>query len=528
MKASKWIAFLILILPITLFYFYIPIFIFPDSYHYLLNTDILLGVTAFSDWCIVRGPSLPLYLFPFLFFFGTTAESLLLATYFSFVAYLAITWGVITKFLKELTLNEFATIFVYLLFVVLILINPVLLGYFHALLTEFLAIFLGLFTCVLVWNWSNQDLEKDKKKRLGYILIFVSLVVFSWFLKQPYISTTIFPILAGVFIVILKKKGRKDLFHRILVVVLSLISLFFSMLVWDALLERSGNPETASDFNTFILNDSIIHGFRKFLSYGEEVYIDEETVEEDNLLNEVDKVKMLSILDGEVNSSFKVYNVLTPSGAITNREVMYYGGTESSFLDSVAFALKLFRKYPLRVLDSYVTNYLSAINIIQRTNSEQNLGIGLAFLYNEENILWLTPEQRVGVQDYYRPNPVEFFSPEVKSFMSDVYLNIFKIFYLLLPFLWIYSLLSCINNNRKGKARDNYLKELVFILLSYALLHALLHVFTGAIIDRYLIVSFPAVILAVILLFIQGASKWSTKSQRGDEKRCIISTAQSC
>jgi hypothetical protein len=514
MKVSKWIAFLILILPITLFYFYIPIFIFPDSYHYLLNTEILLGATAFSDWYIIRGPSLSIYLFPFLFFFGSTVGSLLLATYFSFVAYLAITWGVITKFLKELTLNKFAAIFVCLLFVILILINPVLFGYFHALLTEFLAIFLGLFTCMVVWNWSHQDLEKDKKKRLGYVLIFVFLVVFSWFLKQPYISTTIFPILAGVFIAILRKGGRKNLFRGILVVVLSFISLFSSIFVWNALLEKSGNPETASDFNTPTLNGSIIHGLSNFRSYGEKVYIDEETVEEDSLLKEVDKAKMLSILDGEDNSSFKVFNVLTPSGEITSREVFYYNGMEYSFLESVAFTLKLLRRYPLSVFDSYVKNYLSAINVIQRTNSEQNLGIGLAFLYNEENLLWLTPEQRVGVQDYYKPNPVEFFSPEVKSFMSDLYLNIFKIFYLLLPFLWIYSLLSCINNNRKGATQDNYLKELVFILLSYALLHTLLHVFTGAIIDRYLIVSFPAVILAFILLFIQGVSRYSTKNSK--------------
>jgi hypothetical protein len=529
MKKFRWMIFFLLILPVTFIYFCVPVFIFPDSYHYLLNSEILLGEIDFSNWYIIRGPSLSLYFFPFLFLLGTSIESILLATYFSFVTYLAIAWQLLTRVLSKLSLGKLGTIVIYFSFLFLVLVNPLLFGYFHTFLTEFLAILLGLLTSMLVWDWSREDLEENRGKSLLYLLVFAFLVVFSWFLKQPYISTTLIPIFAGIFLSVIRRNGRKDFVWRVLVVVISFIFLFSFMSVWDGLLVKGGTSETATDFNTSSISRSVISGLSNFRSYGVGDYRDTSSVKEDILLREVDKLKISSIINNREDLSFKVFNVFAPSGEIIAREVMYYRNTDYSFWDSLVFALKLSKEYPLSVLDSYLSNYLGAINVY-KTNSEpwwvlypikefnkssrENFGIGLSFLYNKENLLWLTSDQMAGVQDYYSTNPGERIPDNIKTFISDLYLNIFKGFYLLLPLFWIYSLLKCLRAYRKDMENLEESDSIIFILLSYTFFHTLLHIFTGAMIDRYLIVPFPAGILAFIFLLAQWIS--TIRERRGE------------
>ena len=93
----------------------------------------------------------------------------------------------------------------FLVSVLLTIFNPIIFGFYHSLLTEFVAITLSVISCYYAVIWYDVEPLKDKKKFVLISLWFVFLTVFSWFLKQPYISCGFFPLLVSYVISLFKK-----------------------------------------------------------------------------------------------------------------------------------------------------------------------------------------------------------------------------------------------------------------------------------------------------------------------------------
>ena len=86
-------------------------------------------------------------------------------------------------------------------------------------------------------------------------------------------------------------------------------------------------------------------------------------------------------------------------------------------------------------------------------------------------------------------------------------LLIFKLLFTLLPFLLVLSIFIRI----KGIIKQNKILDLIIVLFGFSFLHVLLHVVTGAIIDRYVVPVFLPVLIGTIILNILIVNRESSR-----------------
>ncbi len=535
MVKSKKIKFILTMIPliiITFIYFSFPLFIFPDTSSYYYNLEVLQGVYPISTWQSFRGPSLSLLFFPFTFILGDSMFSLLIPTYLIFIGSLAIIYKVICDALEKFKASKVTRTLVYIVFLTLIVFNPLLFGYFHSLLTEFVAIFLGLLTCFLSWKWLEISFQQNKFKYVLYNLAFILLIIFSWFLKQPYLSISLFPLLIATVISVVRETSLKNILQRTMTVISCIVLLFVSISCWDNFLSTNGVDRESSDFNQIFLSSSIVSGISNLRVEEQEFYLQDENISGDKFLLDSDKSKIESILENKSPENFRVYNVLGYSGKIKDKMVLYYEGPYFSTKEAIIFWLRVFKKHPEVTLDSYVSNYLGAINIYKTYNSpysiypikeynessRENIGIGLTFFNNDDNLLWMTADQVEQMGRYDFSNDSDILSLRKEEIISDFYLNTFKVAFSLLPFLFLYSLYRYIKISKSKDDRERKYYSLILILSGLSILHALFHVVTGAILDRYFFVVFPEVIFSLILLLIVTFNNSATRKKKTARK----------
>ena len=84
---------------------------------------------------------------------------------------------------------------------------------------------------------------------------------------------------------------------------------------------------------------------------------------------------------------------------------------------------------------------------------------------------------------------------------------LYKIQYLILPIFWLILLIKVLKNKRQY--------ETSFIFINFVFMHSLFHIFMGAMIDRYIYITYPAYILGIICFILamkNSKTKLSTKS----------------
>jgi len=388
----------------------------------------------------------------------------------------------------------------------LIIINPIIYGFYHALLTEFVAITLSIVTCYLSWKYITEVDEADVlKKKILYIILFSLLCLFGWFLKQPYISTTLFPILIASILSIFDRFSLKNIINKLIIVVSCVVALFLGINLWNKFLEFKGLKTNSSRNPSVNLGEQLVNAI-------ENVEITEESdyniFDIDNLkLSREDKQKVLNIIvtDGD----FKIVSIKKENEII---EQYFYETEVLSLSESLLLLIKITFKYPIYILDTYTTNYLSIIDIYGTTTSDavgyvstkkidlkfsnEISSIGFRPYSYISNTFYVTEEAYERVQNYEQFNHAPKSLNYWMSVLGILALILFKIEFVLLPWVLIYAIYYKFKQ-RKLKNEIN----LVIILLSYSLLHILLHTVTGAIIDRYAV---PAYLTTFLGMFILG------------------------
>lgn len=526
MRKTNLSLILVPLLIITFLYFSFPVFFFPDSAVYYYNLEVLRGIHPMSHWQTFRGPSFSLFLLPFTFLLNDSMFSFLIPTYIFFIGSLAVIFSIISNALKDLTSSKIKEIVVYMVFLIFIVFNPVLFGYFHSLLTEFLAIFLGLVASFLSWKWIDISFNDNKLKYVIYNLAFILLIIFSWFLKQPYLSVTLFPLLVAAIISIIREASLRNIIQRILTVMSCLVFLFTSIFCWNSFLNKNNANTNSSDFNQLFLSIGIVSGISNLYLEDQIVYEKIDSILEDNFLSDFDKDKIKLILEGQSQETYRIYKVLSYSGEVKDKMVLYHDSSNSATKEAISFWFRVLKKHPIVMLDSYLSNYLGAINIYTTESSQysihpqkefnefsrENQGIGLAFLNNDTNLLWMSTDQIEQLDKYNFANDSDIIPLEEKETVSNFYLNTFKTTFALLPLLFIFSVYGYIKTLKtKDTTKEKYY-SLILILLGLSVLHSISHVVTGSIIDRYFFIVFPEIILSLILLFIVGFSNCKRKS----------------
>ena len=139
----------ILLIFIAWFYLTFPMILTYDSAHYMGYVQIFENVLPFSTWDIVRGPVFPILIHLSNFFFGKTSNGIVL---FSFIFYLVMLF-VSAKIIKEFSSEskKIKTVLM-ILFFLLVVFNIIVFGYYHTLLTEFVAMTVSIVSCYLSWK----------------------------------------------------------------------------------------------------------------------------------------------------------------------------------------------------------------------------------------------------------------------------------------------------------------------------------------------------------------------------------------
>ena len=520
---SKKIKLLIFLAFLVIFYFEYSVTIAWDSAHYMQYVNIFEGTVSSNNWDVVRGPVFPLIIWFGNIIFGKTAQGLLMMTFSFYILMLAFSYKMLKEFFYNCNFSNKTKEVLIFIIMLLIIVNPIIYGFYHCLLTEFIAITLSVCSCYLGLKWLNVDYYTDKFKYIIFSSIFLILIIFSWFLKQPYVSTTLFVLLVSYFISVFRNKKLWNFIIRTITVISCIAFLIISINIWNMILKSIGADPDADRNPTVTLGNQILNGTGYIeIKSSDDIY----TLDyiDNSKLSKSEKSRAKKLIDERkyIIIDFKSNKKVIKSKLFESDSIAI------SAIDAGEVLLSEFLSNPLRLSQAYIDNYLSVIDLYEISTdngvvskSSKNINLisskeisTLAFRpynYNMDNIFYVLPEMYTRVENYQQNN-MSFVGLNYYMQKTGVlFVILFKLLFLLLPLALLYSIVFRIKN--KIIQEDNM--NIVIILLGYSLLHVLLHVFLGAIIDRYIVPALLTTFLGIIFLlintfiiFMSNRKKW--------------------
>lgn len=239
MKYKKNIIFTLILITITILFFTYKVVITYDTSHYLWLTSLLTKEGSFSDWDVARGPVFPMFIRICNILFGQSINGLLIGMFIFYIMLLVTCYLIYKDTIKnEEFLNKKMKYLLLFLFSILVAFNPMIIGYYHTVLTEFVAITLAVIGCYLAWKWMDVDFIENKVKYIIYTISLSVLTAIAWQLKQPYVSTILFPIITAIIISCIRNRKLINFVQRFITFLVCIIVLFLSIKIWDFILEK--------------------------------------------------------------------------------------------------------------------------------------------------------------------------------------------------------------------------------------------------------------------------------------------------
>ena len=511
-KFFKDNIYIVLFLLLTIFYFEYSVTVLWDSAHYMTYVNILEGVLPWDTWDVVRGPIFPLIIHVGNILFGKSAQGLVMNTYMYYLIMLVFSYKLLDYYFDSINiLKKKKNLWISIIMFVIV-INPIIFGFCHSLLTEFVAITLSVLSCYLAVLWIDCDYKKDTKKYLFLSLYFIIFTVISWFLKQPYVSVSLFVIIVACLVSVLEIKSLKNTFARIGVVLACIVFLIVCMSGWNSFLRLKGNnPDTDRNPTNSLGNQLIIAvDFLKINNNFEE--ISDQHYINFSKLSDREKKEVRKLI--KKNKEYLIVDYYNGKN-VSEADYLTCNDGNVSTMSAVKYILSVFVRHPIKIIDSYLTNYLSLIDIYSTHSDDgiqfnSNKKIDLMFSseieiiafrpyhYGSSNIFYMLPEMQERVSNYEQANYTFKGLNFIMRYVGKMYLLLFKLLFLILPILFITSILMRIFSKKKN---NNRVYNLVIVLFGFSFLHVMLHVVTGAIIDRYIVPVFIPVFLGTFMLF---------------------------
>lgn len=456
---------IIYIFVISLLFLLFPIIFSWDSGHYFNYLNFFEGTMGISEWDTARGPIFPTVLFVFLKIFGKNYNSVMLYGYILFLIGAIYLYKTLKMIFTNYG-NHFSLFFVIACF----LLNPIVFGYYHLMLTESL---ITTFSIVLIYFFAKI---KDKKicrlkKILKLSFFFGCILSFGWLLKQPYgILTFLICFLFGFFFNVNTKISKK-LFLMFLSLSVSL-ALCFS---WNNYIIKKKDVVDQSRTNSYFMKRGIMNGIGVYNYYG------------NNLIKSYLK---------------EVYN--NPKDVLKRYFCGYLGLTnliEASHND-VTGEIKYSYDFDFVKFASRGENYV--------------LGTKTFTYLDGKNYFFMLEESLDNLRPFLLENQEKNIFYKIILVVFGAYNILFSILGLVNPILLIYMIIYIIKNKQKSKEYDKINLEKIFIcsLLCY-FIYAIMFVFLGAIIDRYIfpvyVMSFPITIINIKWIFFDGRLYNKTK-----------------
>jgi hypothetical protein len=486
--------------------------------------QIFENVLPFSTWDIVRGPVFPILIHLSNFFFGKTSNGIVLFSFIFYLVMLFVSAKIIREFSRE---NKKIKTVLMILFFLLVVFNIIVFGYYHTLLTEFVAMTVSVVSCYLSWKLLLKTTKGDKKYYFLFMLYFVVMVPFSWFLKQPYVSITLFPLIISTIISLFTSKPIKKFLPHFAVLLLSIVSLFVGIFAWNKILEKKGLETDTSRSAFNMLGEGMIDPLENYEILED---VDTDYLEKAQFLSS-DEREMLN----SAKNNFKIVEVYNTKGTLIDQ--MLVKTKENGFIsseDTLKFIIKVFFTHPLETLNSYVVNYWGIVNAYHPSypwtlnSAEYYIDKDFSLLGCQENCVIATIVGQARSNIFYMPENMAYRIKDYEQYINSPFLfrlilnglqttsiAAFNVSLFLLPFVLpaiiLYLILA--KKNSKNKREIMYLS---IILLGYSFLHICAHSVISATIDRY---ASPAYITAILGYFgIISLLLYNTKHEKRYKK----------
>lgn len=228
---------------------YFPLVLSYDSGHYLWLSDLIKN-NNFSQWDIIRNPIFPLHLNLSKVFFSDSIIGLKIPMVIYHLAIFGILYALIL--LAANYKSGKAKFWVSTVTFLLIACDPTILGYFHAVLTEYMAATIAALACLLGFKLYKSQFNSKQFWFLNLALILISLV--GWHIKQPYLGIGLFPHAIAYLLMLTRRPGVKTWLVGVGVVALLVVTVIGSTMGWELFLEKRGNPlDVSRQFNTWLI-----------------------------------------------------------------------------------------------------------------------------------------------------------------------------------------------------------------------------------------------------------------------------------
>jgi hypothetical protein len=224
-------GFFLLIILIDLTY---PVTLTYDSAHYLWLAN-LIGPGNWASWDPIRNIIFPLHNYLTLSIFGLNQQALLYPMILAHILLFFFSCQIVFDVFKGK--DRFLISLIIFLFVAM---DPTVVGYFHTLLTEFLAATIAVISCFIALKLYNSPLLS--KRFFAFSSFYLVMVPLAWHIKQPYVGAAYFPLLIVSLLIIIRQISWKTLvysfgFHLTLVAIV-----LMSTWGWNTFLRAKDNP----------------------------------------------------------------------------------------------------------------------------------------------------------------------------------------------------------------------------------------------------------------------------------------------
>lgn len=339
-----------------------------------------------------------------------------------------------------------------LLFTALIL-NPLILGYYHVLLTEFVSITITMLNILLAYRWIFIDLKK-KKALVLYSTYFIISTIICWHLKQPYIIIAVIPPVIAASISLTINHAKNNLLYRIGTIASLIVFLVISIFVWNKVLDVMNVDKTSDRDSSSMLGKQLLITYQ--IPY-------ESTKNNDG----VSTAEAISIL---------ISNFFSNPGKIITTYLKNYCG-----LTSVC-----------KITSQNEVDYVATSEIAPIETYENTL-IGYATYYREDNLFYMSPDMAERAAAYSTAISHSIFALPMKflEFPTNI---IFKLATVLCLPTFVFLIIVKIRAKSQKNIQLFYLN---LILLGTASFHLIFSAAAALVIDRYAIEIFTPSIIGI-------------------------------
>ncbi len=519
---KRLIVILIVILLFALLYFQFSLFVTYDGTGYYWYISILNGITPFETWDITRGPTLPLLLYIFTKLFGNNPVGILIGFFILYLILITFSFLILKNILDKY--HKYNNFLYYMLYIILIIFNPLIIGYSHTLLTEAVAPAIIMLTTFIAFKWKDINWSNSKTKSIIITLAFSLITIFMWFLKQPYMPVILFIITISTCLIGLKNKSWKIFFEKVSTLIITIVMLLLSIIGWNKILNSNGVDTTAKNGNNFFLAKGLIQSLNAYYyEVPKEEYCQINYIT-NSLLPEEEKEEILKLSNKDINwcTHIKIYNIVRNEEIIGQSSITFNGDFPSTE-NAINYWLKNTIKNPTLTLYSYYRNYMSIVDLYEskllsnelgyRPNhklvldySHENYYLGLHVYNNNVNKTWWQDHsediwklENVKYMRNHNFEGIETHNENLSDFIFDIspiYLVLFKILLALALPISLYCFVKFIKN------KNNEIYYICTIIFGSAFFHILMHAALGGLIDRYAFPIYPISLLGLVLLLI--------------------------